>query len=248
MDIYSLDQLFIEDKLYTNAGIVTVYRAYLKSDPSQRFAIKELYFNNIKEANTFNQEACSMNSINHPRIITVRGVVFETEKGHHVSIITKFYPEGDLNREIMKRQRERQFWAEDELFKHFYELIEAHAFLESQNIAHRDIKPQNIFLDGSDMIVADLGCASSVEATISRSMVGTPLYLCPIKRQQYINSQLGRNNDFLNYNVFKSDVYSLGLVFLYMAGLQDLLDLSVLNNLEQKLNQRIQSLTLYPRL
>lgn len=45
--------------------------------------------------------------------------------------------------------------------------------------------------------------------------------------------------------MFKSDVYSLGLTFLYMASLDNIADLSLIQGLQSKIDARINSISQY---
>lgn len=72
------------------------------------------------------------------------------------------------------------------------------------NIIHRDIKPQNIFLSKyNDYKLGDFGIAKSVEKTISGTKIGTYDYMAP---EVYNNQPYG----------FKADMYSLGLVLYWL--------------------------------
>ena len=75
----------------------------------------------------------------------------------------------------------------------------------------------------------------------------TPLYLSPLLRR-YFNSG---NPEFYGsaYNVYKSDVYSLGMIFLYLASLNSINGLCNFDNLEGKIKRRVDSLpVMYPRI
>mmetsp|Transcript_22739 Transcript_22739/g.22485 ORF Transcript_22739/g.22485 Transcript_22739/m.22485 type:complete len:226 (+) Transcript_22739:297-974(+) len=75
------------------------------------------------------------------------------------------------------------------------------------------------------------------------TIAGTPLYLSPKLREAYMNFNCGLlSSNSAKHDPFKSDVYSLGLTFLYMASLKELNDLVDLKTVKYKISQRISEL------
>jgi serine/threonine protein kinase len=132
----------------------------------------------------------------------------------------EFYSKGDLKKLITSRSLSSTRFSNEELIFHFRTLIKVFAEFQLKRVAHRDIKPENIFIgDDGELVVGDLGCADEVKAN-SSTIAGTPLYLSPEVREAYIE-RMSVGKSTKRYDVFISDVYSLGLTFIYMATLQE---------------------------
>ena len=86
-----------------------------------------------------------------------------------------------------------------------HQLADTLAHVHGERVVHRDVKPSNILLDGSDTAyLADFGLARSLGSTRitnTREVVGTAAYLAP---EQVRGEEVGP----------PADVYALGLVLL----------------------------------
>ena len=100
-------------------------------------------------------------------------------------------------------------------------LTDFFAYLQTQNISHRDIKPENIFItyDGS-MKIGDFGSSTWKLNQEFLTIQGTPYYLSPELRKAHSDYIQGLCGLRVEYCPFKSDVFSLGIVFLGMSRLQ----------------------------
>lgn len=100
-------------------------------------------------------------------------------------------------------------------------MIDVFAYIQEQNYSHRDIKPQNIFLDENGTLkIADLGGSKGkiVEcAQDNFTFVGTSSYISPQLREGSASAMSGKR---IEHNPVKSDVYSLGVTFLEMCLLE----------------------------
>ena len=86
--------------------------------------------------------------------------------------------------------------------------------------------------------IGDFGTAIKKDVFSGNTLAGTPLYLSPKLRQAFINST-AQGSSNVSHDVYKSDVYSLGLTFLYMASLLPVKDLAILNTLEKNIENRL---------
>jgi serine/threonine protein kinase len=100
-------------------------------------------------------------------------------------------------------------------------LAEGLEYIHSKNLIHRDIKPGNvlIYVDSTDgqitMKLADFGLSKSVNGrgsyTMNSGVKGTYTYLAPELLQK-----LMQNEEILGRGTIKSDVFALGLVFVFL--------------------------------
>lgn len=87
------------------------------------------------------------------------------------------------------------------------QILSALEYCHSMNIAHRDIKPDNVFLDKYNFIkLADFGLAKHFDqCQNSHEKCGSLMYCAP----EILKGQ--------SFNPFQTDIWSLGITFYYMA-------------------------------
>ena len=123
----------------------------------------------------------------------------------------------DWETELKNRHYAKNYYTEEELNHILISLVSTFSSLQKKHICHRDVKPQNIlFFDNNTYKITDFG-----EAKADKNM-------SPILFNALRNSP----GDELQYNAFKSDVFSLGLCFL-LAGSLSYKPLSELRNLTE---------------
>ena len=194
------------------------------------YVLKEVEAHSLDKLNEYKEEAVQLSKVqNHPNILQFYGYYFyETPHNtYKLGIISE-----SINRELnlesiyRKRSKTRQYFSENELLIIFYSLIDAFAYLESVGICHRDIKPTNLFLlENFQVKVIDFGESKEFideddeedEHSAMATIRGTPQYLSPILWEAHVISQIKH----VEHNMFKSDVFSAGLVLFQMTALKD---------------------------
>ena len=190
------------------------------------------------------QEALSLATFSHPNVVKIYQS-FLNGSGSDVesfSIVMELFELGNLSKLIKMRQKSGEKWSEATLLFYCNQLIGALAFLQEMNCAHRDIKPENILVGSSGKIlkISDFGDSIKVVRS-SMSLKGTANYLSPILRDAYNRNQ-GDQIETVHHNPFKSDVFSLGLVILYMATFKDPTIFKKVKTLKEDLDECIKSL------
>ncbi|CAK4069406.1 unnamed protein product [Aphanomyces euteiches] len=148
------------------------------------------------------EEAQLLQSLNHPNIIRFIRIVHEPN-ARLSWLIMEYADGGDLSAFTAQSQPKCEQPLHDcEIMRIFIQVCLALAYLHSKNILHRDIKPQNVFLNGQGIVkLGDFGIAKALSHTldVAQTQIGTPLYLSP---------EICQGDD---YNA-KSDMWGLGCI------------------------------------
>jgi serine/threonine protein kinase len=117
-------------------------------------------------------------NLRHPHILPL----FDSGEAGGLLFYVMPLAEGETLR--ARLERERQLPVADAL-RIAIEVADALAYAHARGVIHRDIKPDNILLEGGHAGVADFGIARAVSAgggerlTMTGMSVGTPAYLSP---------------------------------------------------------------------
>ncbi|XP_049959680.1 serine/threonine-protein kinase fused isoform X2 [Schistocerca serialis cubense] len=127
-----------------------------------------------KELRSLRQECEIQRHLNHPNIIRMLDS-FETED--EIVVVTE-YADKELS-EILSKEG---YLPEDRARNIACDLVSALYYLHSHRVLHRDLKPQNILIEGNGTAkLCDFGFARSMSAGthVLTSIKGTPLYMAP---------------------------------------------------------------------
>lgn len=222
------------------------------TEPLKTVAVKSVTLQKLSQKllDNLESEISILKGIRHPHIVSLIDII-NTES--HIHLIMEYCPLGDLS--FFIRRRERLLKAgqipahypnnpgaglHETLVRHFLiQLTSALEFLRSQNLMHRDVKPQNLLLlppvdaasldhqekgvhDLPILKLADFGFARYLQsAALAETLCGSPLYMAP---------------EILRYEKYdaSADLWSLGTVLYEMLvgkppfkanGLKELLDM-----------------------
>jgi serine/threonine protein kinase len=194
------------------------------------YVLKEVEARSLDKLNEYKEEAVQLGKVqNHPNILQFYGYYFyETPHNTYKLGIISESIDRESNLEIVYRKRikVKKYFTENELITMIYSLIDAFAYLEYVGICHRDIKPTNLFLlENFQIKVIDFGESKEYveddeeedEHSALATIRGTPQYLSPILWEGHVINQVKQ----VEHNMYKSDVFSAGLVLFQMAALRD---------------------------
>ena len=197
------------------------------NETQERYALKKIICRDYIELTKQKEELELIYSMKHQNILNIYGVQFKylDETTSSIQILMEL-AKSDWNKEIKKKFLAKKYYKENEIINILKQIINAFLFLQNENIAHRDIKPQNILLFPNNIYkIADFGEAKFIKNIKEQSTFkGSELFMSPILYKGY-----KYNQNAVNHNPFKSDVFSIGYCFLYAM----CLNLNVLNSLRE---------------
>ncbi|KAL4471809.1 hypothetical protein ABPG72_008827 [Tetrahymena utriculariae] len=147
--------------------------------------------------------------------------------------------ESTLQDQINSKQANSEKFDESEIVKILSQIgITLALIYTEEGIAHRDIKPSNILIKDANYYLSDFGCAEKLfesEAARNNLVMGTLKWMSPELREM-------KKNQVVDY--FKSDIFSLGMLLLYMLTLTDI---SSVNSDEFTKNQKLRIMKNYSK-
>ena len=153
---------------------------------------------------------------NSQGIIKIYGDIWLKKNNLYNYYVLMEKAELDMEQELIIRNKYMKYYSETELTNVLCQLIVACAQMQKNKIAHRDIKPQNILILNGIYKLCDFGEAKLFNKgdVIIQRIRGSELYMSPILF-------FGMKNKFehVKHNVYKSDVFSLGLCILLAGSL-----------------------------
>lgn len=212
---------FQDYQIITQLGQGTFGKIYLVEDKNKNiFSMKKIILNEELDLEGIIKEYQLAHRLQHQNIIEILG--FYTKKLDVTTFVIYILMEvglTDWEKEIKSHIDKKKYYTENELINILSQMVSGLSFLQTQGVSHRDIKPQNVLIFKNRVYkIADFGEAKQITKLGQNRQIntlrGTELYMSPLLFNGLKTNQLD-----IKHNLFKSDVYSLGLCILFAATL-----------------------------
>ena len=165
-------------------GMATVFLAHDRAGAEVALKLLQPDLGSTLGADRFRREIRVAAQLQHPNILSVLDSgVTTVQLGHGVDFLwfTMPYVQGA---NVWERFEQTGAFAPDEVVRIGRAVADALAYAHERGVVHRDIKPDNILLEGDRVLVADFGVARAVsevqdKLTATGMVVGTPTYMSP---------------------------------------------------------------------
>ena len=206
VDLESLPKGFLLDNRYKietkigTGGFGTVYKAWddnLDTTKAIKVISKEFY-NDEEVICDLKQEAKLLYKLEHKNIVKFHDIHLD---GNIKYIDMEYIDNGNLVN--LKLRSSGKKVPEKEVIEIVKQIIAGMKHIHSQNIIHKDIKPQNIMLTKNGTVkIMDFGISETFRSSMSRlketSRSGTPAYMSP---EQLIGKDVGKESDIWSFGV-----------------------------------------------
>ena len=190
---------------------------YLVSEnkTNEKYAVKKIIVDGEDDLKKFKktieiiQNLCPNNNIKNNIIPILKYTIKKIDATGYSIYILMPLASCDWNKKIKDN---KIIYDEKSLREILISLVNGFSYMQKNKICHRDIKPKNILIiDEKKYCIADFDESINVKNDFGNFDIrGTENYMSPILKK-YVRTGI----KYVKHNVYKSDVYSLGLCFVY---------------------------------
>ncbi|XP_055823772.1 mitogen-activated protein kinase kinase kinase 18-like [Solanum dulcamara] len=147
------------------------------------FAVKSV---ELSQSQLLQKEQKILSELSSPYIVSYKGYDVTKENAKHMfNLMMEYMPNGTLSDEIRKQDGRMN---EPLIGYYTKQIVHGLEYLHSRNIAHCDIKEQNILLGKTGAKIADFGCSRWIDpserdggraASSTEPIGGTPMFMAP---------------------------------------------------------------------
>ncbi|KAM3138718.1 hypothetical protein pb186bvf_009282 [Paramecium bursaria] len=166
----------------------------------------------------------ALKKLDHPNLVQIYEHKLESQKelcsNYNMMLWIMEYIPTSLHKEIQNRTQQSKQFTEDELWKMLTDIVDLLQFMQQNGLAHQNIRPLTISYQPQQLKLIDQYNGNTAFQTCFTTPESQKLYDLSPKLLKAIHQQ----NSNPRHNIFKSDVFSLGMSFLQMSLLNNARD------------------------
>lgn len=158
-----------------------------------------------------------MRTMNHPNVMSlIKSYEIHDEQESHIVLIMEL-----MDIDLLKYVRNSKQVSEEDARFFFYQITHGLEYLHSKNIAHRDLKAENVFMklhpgsNENQLRIGDFGLSKYDPSDMFYSVVGTVQTTAP-EIVRLISRKRKNSQSILESYTLKSDIWSLGCILYIM--------------------------------
>lgn len=178
-------------------GVYGDVRLAIDKETGELVAIKRMSkISKYETGRAFQREVEAGRILKHPGVVQIRDS-FETQDDYY--LVMEYLQGKDL---VDYMEKYANHLSESTVKRIFYQLLNTVHYIHQQGICHRDIKLENIMLDGNGNIkLIDFGLCNLEDSENCLGRVGSPEYCCP----EIVDPDYGE------YSGYVADAWSCGI-------------------------------------
>ncbi|CAD8083713.1 unnamed protein product [Paramecium sonneborni] len=194
-----------------------------KNEKSQMIVLKNISVPDEASYQAWKNKLQIRQQLKHPNIIELRESIQAEEEQvcstfYKVNLVFEYIPQ-TLKDAIEQRKQADAYFGEQEILKMLNGAIEGLAKFQELKIAHQNLRVQTLSYQNGNIKVSDIPLLANITsfAAVLQDYgdASQGNYLSPL-----LTKAVYENNYMPSHNLFKSDVYTLGMIFLQVCLLQ----------------------------
>ena len=226
---FNMDNYTIVKKIGDGA-FGSIYEIY-NNKTKIKYAIKEIIANNIVSLEGFQKEFEIVYQNPHENILDIYGICVKCiNQNKYILYVLMDLADLDWEVEINEKAKNKNYYSENELIYILKQVYKPLTYLQKEKqIAHRDIKAENILIFNNngkkEYKICDFGEAKETKFSKKhKTLRGTELYMSPL-----LYNGLLHDEQFVEHDAYKSDVFSLGCCIIIAA----VLNFDIINEIRE---------------